>query len=137
MARCWSGRAAMSRREVIQTAMGITRWQTCFAGVLALVVAVVVSSDALSQQSLQELESIRQFEQALRAVDAIKHRKKIQCILSIANGSLCECLSWKLPVSTYVRSYAAIANQEKERPEYEQLSAADRTIVDQCVSESR
>src|SRR5258708_38246998 len=137
MAGYLTGLTAIARREDVQSAMGIARRQTCFAGVLALVVAIAVSSDAFSQQSLQELESIRQFEQALRAVDAIKHRKKIQCILSIANGSLCECLSWKLPVSTYVRSYAAIANQEKERPEYEQLSAADRTIVDQCVSDSR
>jgi hypothetical protein len=37
--------------------------------------AVVISSDALSQQSLQQLESSSQFEQALAAVDAIKHRK--------------------------------------------------------------
>jgi hypothetical protein len=111
------------------------------AGIVSL--AVVISSDALSQQSLQELqsfhelESITQFEQALAAVDAIKHRKKWQCVLSIANGSLCECLSQKLPVSTYVRSYATIINQEKIGPEYGELSAADKKIVDQCVSGSR
>jgi hypothetical protein len=99
--------------------------------------AVVISSAALSQQSLQQLESASQFEQALAAVDLIKHRKKLQCVLAIGNGALCECLSRKLPVNTYFRSYASIANQEKEGPEYGQLSAADKKVVDQCVSDSR
>jgi hypothetical protein len=99
--------------------------------------AVVISSAALSQQSLQQLESASQFEQALTAVDLIKHRKKLQCVLAIGNGALCECLSRKLPVNTYFRSYASIANQEKEGPEYGQLSAADKKVVDQCVTDSR
>jgi 3-methyladenine DNA glycosylase Tag len=102
-----------------------------------LIVAVVVSSEALSQQSLRELESVNQFERALVAVDVIKHRKKVQCVLAIANSSLCQCLAQTLPVDTYVRSYASIASQVKAGPEYEQLSAADKTIVDQCVSERR
>jgi len=106
-----------------------------FVGIVVL--AVILSSDALSQQSLQELERVNQFEQAMRAVDAIKHRKKLQCVLTTANASLCECLSRKLPVDSYIRSYASIANQEKERPEYEQLPATDKKIVDQCVSDSR
>jgi hypothetical protein len=95
---------------------------------------VIVSTNALSQQSFQDLESAGQFQQALAAVDAIKHRKKLQCVLSIANGALCECLSRKLPVDTYFRSYDSIANQERE---YAQLSAADKIVVDQCVGESR
>jgi 3-methyladenine DNA glycosylase Tag len=106
-----------------------------FVGIV--IFAVVISSDASSQQSLQELESIGQFKQALAAVDAIKHRKKLQCVIAIANSALCECLSQKLPVSTYLRSYASIANQEKEGLDYTQLSAADKTIVDQCVGDSR
>jgi hypothetical protein len=97
----------------------------------------VISSDALSQQSLQQFESMNQFEQALAAVDAIKHRKKLQCVIPVANRALCECLSRKLPVDTYFRSYASIANQEKDGLEYRQLSAADKKIVDQCVSDSR
>ena len=107
------------------------RW---FAGIVIL--AVVISSDALSQRSLQELEDMSQFKQALAAVDAIKHRKTLQCVIAIANRALCGCLSRKLPVNIYFRSYASIASQEKA-PEYGQLSAADRTIVDQCVSDSR
>jgi hypothetical protein len=106
-----------------------------FVGIV--ISAVVMSSDALSQQSLQQLESARQFEQALAAVDAIKHRKHLQCVIAIANRPLCLCLSRKLPVSIYFRSYAAIANQEKDGLEYRQLSAADQKIVDQCVSDSR
>jgi hypothetical protein len=39
-------------------------------------------------------------------------------------------------VNIYFRSYASIANQENGA-EYGQLSAADKTIVDQCVSDSR
>jgi hypothetical protein len=102
-----------------------------------VIFACVISSDALSQQSLQQFESTSQFEQALAAVDAIKHRKKLQCVLAIANRALCECLSRKLPVNIYFRSYASIANQAKEGLEYQQLSAADQKIVDQCVGESR
>jgi hypothetical protein len=101
------------------------------------VLAVAVSSDALSQQSLQQLESMSQFERALAAVDAIKQHKKLQCVIAISNRALCVCLSQKLPVDTYFRSYASIAKQEKEGLEYAQLSAADRNIVDQCVSDSR
>ena len=105
-----------------------------FVGIV--ISAVVMSSGALSQQSFQQLESVSQFEQALAAVGAIKHRKHLQCVIAIANRALCQCLSWKLPVNIYFRSYALVANQEKG-PEYGQLSAADRTIVDQCVSDSR
>jgi hypothetical protein len=101
-----------------------------------VILAVVISSDALSQQSLQELESMSQFKQALAAVDAIKHRKNLQCVIAIANRALCGCLSRKRPVNIYFRSYASIANQENGA-EYGQLSAADKTIVDQCVSDSR
>ena len=106
-----------------------------FVGIV--IFAVVISFDALSQQSLQQLEGMSEFKQALAAVDAIKRRKKLQCVLAIANGAVCECLSRKLPVDTYFRSYASIANQEKEGQEYGQLPAADKTIVDQCVSDSR
>jgi hypothetical protein len=102
-----------------------------------VIFAFVISSDALSQQSLQQFESMSQFQQALAAVDAIKRRKKLQCVLAIANRALCECLARKLPVNIYFRSYASIANQAKEAAEYEQLSAADKKIVDQCVSETR
>jgi hypothetical protein len=106
-----------------------------FVGIV--ISAVVMSSGALSQQSFQQLESASQFEQALAAVDAIKHRKHLQCVIAIANRALCQCLSRKLPVNIYFRSYASIANQEKDGLEYGQLSAADKTIVDQCVSDSR
>jgi hypothetical protein len=106
-----------------------------FVGIV--ISAVIISSGALSQQSLQELESVSQFKQALAAVDAIKHRKHLQCVIAIANRPLCGCLSQKLPVNIYFRSYASIANQEKEAREYGQLSAADKKIVDQCVSDSR
>jgi hypothetical protein len=106
-----------------------------FAGIV--IFAVVISSDALSQQSLQQLEGMSEFEQALAAVDQIQRRKKLQCVLAIANGALCDCLSRKLPVNTYFRSYASITNREKEGPEYGQLSVADKKIVDQCVSDSR
>jgi hypothetical protein len=110
----------------------VTPW-TILTGIV--IFAVMISSDALSQQSFQELESMRQFEQALAAIDQIKHRKNLQCVLAIANGTLCECLSRKLPVNIYFRNYASIANQEGL--EYRQLSAADKQIVDQCVSDSR
>jgi hypothetical protein len=103
---------------------------------IAMSVAVI-SSDALSQQSLQELESSSQFERALRAVDAIKRRKKLQCVIATANASICECLAQNLPVDTYVRSYVSIVNREKDGQDYGQLSAADKTIVDRCVADGR
>jgi hypothetical protein len=99
--------------------------------------AAVISSGALCQQSLQELERITQFERALRAVDAIKHRKKLQCVVSTANRSICECLAQKLPVDTYVRSYVSIVNREKDGQDYGQLSVANKAIVDRCVTDGR
>jgi hypothetical protein len=99
--------------------------------------AIVVSSDAWCQQSLQGLESGRQFEQAMRAVDAIKHRKKLQCVISTANAQICECLAQKLPVDTYVRSYVAIVGRDKDAPDYGQLSAADKAIVERCATDGR
>ena len=97
----------------------------------------VMSSDALSQQSFKDLESSSHFEQALRAVDAIKHRKKLQCVMSTANTSVCECLAQKLPVDTYVRSFVSIVNRDKDGQDYGQLSAADKTVVDRCVRDGR
>jgi hypothetical protein len=99
--------------------------------------AAVISSDALSQQSLKELESSSQFEQALRAVDAIKHRKKLQCVISTAKASICGCLAQKLPVDTYIRGYISIISGDKAGQDYRQLSAADQAIVDRCVTEAR
>jgi hypothetical protein len=99
-----------------------------------LVFACVISSDALSQQSFQDLEAASQFDRALAAVDQIRNRKKLQCLLDIVNRKLCECLSRSLPLDTYVRSFTAITNQDSE---YAQLSAAGKTIVDRCVSYNR
>jgi hypothetical protein len=99
--------------------------------------AIVVSSDARCQQSLQGLESGRQFEQAMRAVDAIKHRKKLQCVISTTNAPICECLAQQLPVDTYLRSYVAIVNRDKDGADYRQLSAADKAIVERCVTDGR
>jgi hypothetical protein len=103
-----------------------------FVGIL--VFAVVISSDALSQQSFQDLEGASQFDRALAAVDQIKNRKKLQCLLDVVNRPLCECLSRNLPLDTYARSFTAITNRENE---YEQLSAAGKTIVDRCLSDNR
>jgi len=103
-----------------------------FAAIVS--VTAVTSSGALAQQSLRGLESENQFQQAMAAVDAIKRRKKLQCVLSIANGTLCGCLSQNLPVDTYLRSYAAIASQEGE---YMQLSVSAKAIVDRCVDDNR
>ena len=103
---------------------------------VVVLAAAIVSFDSVAQQSFQEFESVTQFERALTAIDAIKHRKKLQCIMAIANGTLCECFSQKLPVDTYIRSYASIINQGKGEFEYRQLPAADKKIVDQCVSDS-
>jgi len=108
------------------------RWLVC-----VVVLALSISSGALSQQSLQDLDNASGFEQALRAVDAIKSQKQLQCVVSIANRPLCQCLSLKLPVEIHFRSYASIANHEKDGLDYKQLSAAEKIIVDQCVSDSR
>jgi hypothetical protein len=105
------------------------RWLVC-----VLVLAVAISSDALSQQSLQDLDNASEFEKALHAVDAIKRQKQLQCVISIANRPLCRCLSLKLPVEIHFRSYASMAKQEGS--EYGELSVSDKKIVDQCVSGS-
>jgi hypothetical protein len=103
--------------------------------VAILMTAALGSFEATAQQSFQQLESKNQFERALAAVDAIKRRKKLQCVMSITDGKLCECLSRELPVDTYVRSYASIVDPGRNGAEYGQLSAPDQAIVDQCVSD--
>jgi hypothetical protein len=102
--------------------------------VSVVILAVVISSDAWPQQTFQDLETVSKMEHALDAVDAIKAHKKLQCVLAIASAALCQCLSRNLPVDTYPRSYASITKQEHE---YEQLTAADKKIVDQCVGGGR
>ena len=106
------------------------RWLVC-----VMVLAAVFSSNALSQQSLRDLDSVSEFERAICAVNAITRQKQLQCVISIANRPLCHCLSQKLPVGTYFRSYASIASQNGS--DYKQLSAADKPIVDQCVHDSQ
>jgi hypothetical protein len=106
---------------------------------------ILFSSDAWPQQSvqgsvqgsLQGLERSSQFEQAMRAVDAIKHRKRLQCVLSIANAAVCACLAQKLPVDTYVRSYGAIVSRDNDGPDYGRLPAAEKAVVDRCVADGR
>ena len=104
--------------------------------VAVLMTAVFGSFEAAAQQSLQQFESTTQFERALAAVEAIKRRKKLQCVMSVTDGKLCECLSRELPVDTYVRSYVSIVDPGKGGVEYGQLSAADKAIVDRCVSDN-
>jgi hypothetical protein len=108
-----------------------------FGRLVCILIVAAVGYDASAQQSFQQLESTSEFERVLAAVDGIKHRKKFQCVMSIANGKLCECLSERLPVDIYFRSYASILNQEKETPDYRQLSGVDKKIVDQCVNGGR
>jgi len=102
-----------------------------FVGIVIL--AAAASFGASAQQSFQQFESTSQFERALAAVDAAKRRKKLQCVMAIANGKLCECLSSNLPVGTYFRSYSSI----EAGPEYGQLSDEEKKIVDQCVIDNR
>jgi hypothetical protein len=105
-------------------------------GWLTVVVALaaITSSAACAQQSLQELETEGQFQRALAAVDAVKHRKKMQCVLSAINAAVCQCLSENLPIDTALRSYPAVANREGE---YAQLPTLTRTIVDRCIGGNR
>jgi hypothetical protein len=103
-----------------------------FVGVL--LIAIVISSGAMAQQTFRQLEDVNEFERALAVVDTIKQRKKLQCFMAIANGRLCGCLSRTLPVDTYIRSYGSLASSS---PEYEQLSAVNKVIVVQCLKESR
>lgn len=100
-----------------------------------LVPSLVISSPALSQ-SFEQFERASQFERALAAVDQIRGRKKLQCLISVGNRSLCECLSTKLPLTLHISNYVSVANQDKGAADYGRLSAADRQTVDQCVADN-
>jgi hypothetical protein len=102
------------------------------AGILLL--AASDWSRAASPETFQQFDAASRFDQALAAVDAIRGRKRLQCILSTASRALCQCLSKNLPLDTYPRSYPAIARQEGE---YDALSDSDRAVVRQCVADSR
>ena len=112
-------------------------WETkmlrLFVGILTS--NLVILSQA-SSQSLEQFERASQFEKAMVTVDRIKSRKKLQCLISIKNRSLCECLSTNLPFTLHVSNYVSIANQDKGTADYGQLSTADRQSVDQCVADN-
>lgn len=101
-----------------------------------LIPSLVVSSPALSQ-SFEQFERASQFEKAMAAVDQIRSRKKLQCLISVGNRSLCECLSTRLPFTLHISNYVSIANRDTESADYGRLSAADIQTVDQCVAGSR
>ena len=109
-------------------------WETkmlrLFIGILTS--NLVILSQA-SSQSLEQFERTSQFEKAMATVDQIKSRKKLQCLISIKNRSLCECLSTNLPFTLHISNYVSIANQDKGTVDYGQLSTADRQSVDRCV----
>jgi hypothetical protein len=104
--------------------------------VAVLIPSLVVSSPALSQ-SFEQFERASQFEKAMAAVDQIRSRKKLQCLISVGNRSLCECLSTRLPFTLHISNYVSIANRDTESADYGRLSAADIQTVDQCVAGSR
>ena len=101
-----------------------------FVGILTS--NLVILSQA-SSQSLEQFERASQFEKAMVTVDQIKSRKKLQCLISIKNRSLCEGLSTNLPFNLHISNYVSIANQDKVTADYGQLSTADRQSVDRCV----
>ena len=101
-----------------------------FVGILTS--NLVILSQA-SSQSLEQFERMRQFEKAMVTVDQIRSRKKLQCLISIKNRSLCECLSTNLPFNLHISNYVSIANQDQGTADYGQLSTADRQSVDRCV----
>lgn len=103
--------------------------------IAVLIPSLVVSSPAMSQ-SFEQFERTSQFEKAMAVVDQIRGRKKLQCLISIGNRSLCECFSTRLPFTLHISNYVSIANQDKGSADYGQLSAADRQTVDQCVADS-
>ena len=101
-----------------------------FVGILTS--NLVILSQA-SSQSLEQFDRMSLFEKAMVAVDQIKSRKKLQCLISIKNRSLCECLSTNLPFNLHISNYVSIANQDQGTADYGQLSTADRHSVDRCV----
>jgi hypothetical protein len=111
-------------------ASGKLKMLRLFIGILA---SNLVISPQASSQSLEQFERTSQFEKAMVAVDQIKSRKKLQCLISIKNRSLCECLSTNLPFTLHISNYVSIANQDKRTADYGQLSTADRQSVDRCV----
>jgi hypothetical protein len=103
--------------------------------VVILISNLVISSHALSQ-SFEQFERTTQFERAMVTVDRIKNRNKLQCLISIKNRSLCECLSANLPFSLHVSNYVSMANQDKGAADYGKLSTADKRTVDQCIADN-
>jgi hypothetical protein len=91
-------------------------------------------SFAESPQTFQQFDAVSEFDRALAAVDAIRGRKRLQCLLSAANRALCQCLSQNLPLSTYPRSYPAIVQQQGE---FDALSDPDKAVVRQCIADNR
>jgi hypothetical protein len=101
-----------------------------------LIFVILASSNSMAQQSLQQLEDASTFERALVAVDIIKQRKKLECVMTTGDSRLCGCLSRMLPVDTYIQSYGSLASQGNST-EYERLTSDEKGIVSQCLRERR
>jgi hypothetical protein len=103
--------------------------------VAILIPSLVISSPALSQ-SFEQFERASQFEKAMAVVDQIRSRKKLQCLISVGNRSLCECFSTRLPFTLHISNYVSIATRDRGAADYGRLSAADMRTVDQCVADN-
>jgi hypothetical protein len=103
---------------------------------VALLIPSLVISSPASSQSFEQFERASQFERAMAVVDQIRSRRKLQCLISVGNRSLCECLSTMLPFTLHISNYVSIAHQDKGTADYGRLSAADARTVDQCVADN-
>jgi hypothetical protein len=99
-----------------------------------LISILIIPFPAMAQATLQQFEETSEFQRALAAVDEIRRRKQLQCVLATANSSLCRCLSQRLSPGTNIQSYASLENNGTE---YQALSAADKRAADQCTNEKQ
>jgi hypothetical protein len=102
--------------------------------VALLILLATGPSFAEPPQTFQQFDAVSEFDRALAAVDAIRGRKRLQCILATASRALCQCLSQNLPLSTYPRSYPAVVKQQGE---FEGMSDPDKAVVRQCILGAR
>jgi hypothetical protein len=132
----WAFKFARSTQGRQTSAIKLLQGGAIVPGLLisVLISILILPFPAMAQATLQQFEATNEFQRALAAIDEIRRRKQLQCVLATANSPLCRCLSQRLSPGTNIQSYASL---EDNGTEYQALSAADKRAADQCVSEKQ
>lgn len=120
------------------------------AAALLLSCASLLADEKTGPMSLNDQESLDQFEKLLRSIDELQAAtesaaalKLSQCMKAFGNHRFCKCIANKSPVGVDFMGYINVVVATLAELKYEKLSTQNKRIVDaardardQCVQAS-